>query len=136
MAWYDDPKGGLPDGPPAEAWGKDPAEPAAAVAIGAVGALGLVAYLFTGPVGVLIVGMLGTIATLRNELYDERAETTPYDEPRMMAIDARARRQRQRLGTGERLAENQERTDRLRTIQVVRAVFWAQVMLGLYLVVS
>ena len=122
--------------PPVEAWGKDPAEPAAAVAIGIAGALGLAAYAFAGPVGVLMVGMLGAVATLRNEIYEERPETHPYDEPRMIAIHARARRQRQRLGMAERLADNHERTDRRRTITVVKTVFWAQVLLGFYLVVA
>ena len=124
--------------PPEAASGDDPAEKAAAAAIAGAGGAGVLAYVFFGPVGVLLVGMLGAIATIRNELYDERAEAPIDDEPRMIGVYARAKLQRQRLSAsrGERMAERIERIDRERTMRVLGAVFWAELILGFYLTVS
>jgi len=125
-------------GPPNPSWGDDPAERAAAVAIAGAGIAGIIGYFMFDAVGVLLVGMIGAIATIRNQIYDDRVEAPYDDEPRMIAVHARVERQRQRLRVshGERMAEQLERTDNRRTLQVLTAVFWAEVALGLYLLLA
>ena len=117
-----------------ERWGSDPAEPAAAFAIAAAVGFGLFAHHFIGGVGLVTVGLIALTASFQSQLNAHHGLTNDLDSARAVKIHARELAERNKMGPGERLADEAQRRDRRRVFSVVNTVFLAEVFLGLWLV--